>query len=72
MRKNYKRLTAGLLASTMVLASLTGCGSSNKEESTAAPASTEAGKTEETGKSEETSAEKGDPVTCLLYTSRCV
>lgn len=63
MRKNYKRLTAGLLASTMVLASLTGCGSSNKEESTAAPASTEAGKTEETGKSEETSAEKGDPVT---------
>lgn len=57
MRKNYKRLTAGLLASTMVLASLTGCGSSNKEESTAAPASTEAGKTEET------SAEKGDPVT---------
>ncbi|MFR1833529.1 MAG: extracellular solute-binding protein [Lachnospiraceae bacterium] len=57
MKKNYKRLTAGFLASTMVLTSLVGCSSSNKDENTAAPASTEAGKTEET------SAGTEEPVT---------
>ena len=61
MRKNYKRLTAGLLASTMVLTSLAGCSSSKKEETTAAPAGTEAEKTE--AAEETTSSEKEEPVT---------
>ena len=61
MKKNYKRITAGFLASAMVLTSLAGCSSSKKEETTAAPAKTEAEQKETAV--ETTAAEKEEPVT---------
>lgn len=65
MKKTYKRLMAGMLVSAIAITSLAGCSSSNKEETTKAPAAGEAGKTQAAKEEEKetTAAENQEPVT---------
>ena len=65
MKKAYKRLMAGMLVSAIAITSLAGCSSSNKEETTKAPAAGEAGKTQAAKEEEKetTAAENQEPVT---------
>ncbi len=65
MKKTYKRLMAGMLVSAIAITSLAGCSSSNKEETTKAPAAGEDGKTQAAKEEEKetTAAENQEPVT---------
>ena len=65
MKKTYKRLMAGMLVSAIAITSLAGCSSSNKEETTKAPAAGEAGKNQAAKEEEKetTAAENQEPVT---------